>query len=71
LSCDPPPVSWTAGHAIFTPLQAEAVFDLIFCANAFHRFADKQELLARAGQALRSSGTLGIVGMDPHTGQDD
>jgi SAM-dependent methyltransferase len=49
---------------------AQAVFDLIFCVNAFRHFADKREFLARAAQALRSGGTLAIIGMDPHTGQD-
>ena len=52
-------------------MLAEAVFDLIFCVSAFHHFADKQESLARPAQTLGSSGMLAIIGMDPHTGQDN
>jgi ubiquinone/menaquinone biosynthesis C-methylase UbiE len=55
-----------AGHLPF----GEAVFDLIFCMNAFHHFADKRELITGAAQTLRPGGTLAIIGMDPHTGQD-
>jgi SAM-dependent methyltransferase len=54
-----------------TPLLAEAVFGLIFCVNAIHHFADKPKFITGAAQALRSGGTLAIIGMDPHTGQDD
>jgi SAM-dependent methyltransferase len=50
---------------------AEAVFDLILCVNAFHHFADRRKSITGAAQALRSAGTLAIIGMDPHTGQDD
>jgi ubiquinone/menaquinone biosynthesis C-methylase UbiE len=50
---------------------ARAVFDLIYCVNAFHHFADKREFITGAAQALRSGGRLAIIGMDPHTGQDD
>ncbi|MGB9301813.1 MAG: class I SAM-dependent methyltransferase [Anaerolineae bacterium] len=57
------------GEAGHLPLS-EAVFDLIFCVNAFHHFDRKQETLTRAAQALRSGGTLAMIGMDPHTGQD-
>lgn len=39
--------------------------------NAFHHFADKRGFITGAAQALRSGGTLAIIGMDPHTGQDD
>ena len=49
---------------------AQAVFDLIFCVNAFHHFADKRKFITGAAQALRSAGTLAIIDMDPHTGQD-
>jgi len=55
-----------AGHLPF----GEAVFDLIFCVNALHHFADKRKFITGAAQALRSGGTLAIIGMDPHTGQD-
>lgn len=56
-----------AGHLPFS----EAVFDLIYCVNAFHHFGQKQEFLLQARQALRSGGRLAIIGMDPHSGKDD
>ena len=56
-----------AGHLPF----GEAVFDLIFCVNAFHHFADKREFLAGAAQALRSGDTLAMIGMHPHAGKDN
>ena len=55
-----------AGHLPF----GEAVFDLIFCVNALHHFADKRKFITGAAQTLRSGGTLAIIGMEPHTGQD-
>ena len=58
------------GEASRSPF-AQAVFDLIFCVNAFHHFADKREFITQAAPALRPGGTLAIIGMDPHTGQDD
>ena len=50
---------------------ADSVFDLIFCVNAFHHFGDKPGFISQASHALRSGGTLAIIGMDPHTGKDD
>ena len=49
---------------------ADSAFDLVFCVNAFHHFAHKQEFISQAARALRSGGALAIIGMDPHTGQD-
>jgi len=50
---------------------AQAVFDLIFCMNAFHHFPDKRKFITGAAQALRSGGTLAIIGMDPHIDNHD
>ena len=58
------------GEAGYLP-YAEAVFDLIFCVNAFQYFTHKQEFITGAAEALRSGGTVAIIGMDPHTRQDD
>jgi SAM-dependent methyltransferase len=57
------------GEASPLPFAQDA-FDLIFCVNAFHHFAHKQEFIPQAAQALRPGGTLAIIGMDPHTGRD-
>lgn len=51
-----------AGHLPF-PARSLA---LVFCANAFHHFDEKQEFLLQARHALRPGGTLAIIGMDPH-----
>ncbi len=57
------------GRASHLPFS-EAVFDLIFCVNAFHHFGEKREFIFQAREALRSGGTLAIIGMDPHSGRD-
>ncbi len=48
----------------------DARFDLIFCVNAFHHFAQLHAFLAEARRLLQPGGKLAIIGMDPHAGQD-
>jgi SAM-dependent methyltransferase len=43
-----------------------AFFDLIFCVNALHHFERQDEFVFGAKRALRSGGTLAVIGMDPH-----
>lgn len=47
-----------------------ALFDRVFCINAFHHFRDKPAFLAEARRVLRSSGKVLIVGLDPHAEED-
>jgi len=49
---------------------ADAIFDLIFCVNAFHHFAHPRRFIAEAQRVLRAGGALAIIGMDPHLGRD-
>jgi len=46
-------------------------FDRVFCINAFHHFADKSAFLFEARRVLRPSGGLMMIGLDPHSGQDN
>jgi ubiquinone/menaquinone biosynthesis C-methylase UbiE len=62
--------SLVCGEATRLPF-ADSVFDLIFCVNAFHHLGDQRRFIAQAARTLRSGGRLAIIGMDPHTGQDD
>ena len=45
-------------------------FQRLVCINAFHHFLDKEAFLNEAHRVLRDSGSLMIVGLDPHTGLD-
>jgi ubiquinone/menaquinone biosynthesis C-methylase UbiE len=49
---------------------ADATFDLLYCVNAIHHFDDPAAFVYEARRLLRASGTLAIVGTDPHTGRD-
>jgi SAM-dependent methyltransferase len=42
----------------------------VFCINAFHHFEDKPAFLSEARRVLRPGGQLMIMGLDPHTGED-
>jgi ubiquinone/menaquinone biosynthesis C-methylase UbiE len=57
------------GHASHLPFP-DAVFDLIFCVNAFHHFAHPYRFVAEARRVLRADGALAIIGMDPHLHRD-
>ena len=57
------------GHASRLPFP-DAMFNLIFCVNAFHHFAQPHAFLAEARRLLGPGGKLAIIGMDPHDGQD-
>jgi SAM-dependent methyltransferase len=57
------------GRANHLPF-ADAVFDLVFCVNAFHHFAHPRSCIAEARRLLRAEGALAIIGMDPHSGRD-
>lgn len=57
------------GQAGSLPFSS-AVFDLVFCVNAFHHFDDPHRFIAEARRLLRQGGALAIIGMDPHGGHD-
>ncbi len=65
-----PTHSLVCGQASELPF-AETSLDLIFCVNAIHHFDRKQDFIVQARQALRSGGSLAIIGMDPHSGKDN
>lgn len=55
----------THGRANQLPF-ADASFDLVFCANAFHHFDQPASAIAEARRLLRPGGAFAITGMDPH-----
>jgi SAM-dependent methyltransferase len=59
-------VRGTAAALPFPP----ATFDLVFCVNALHHFADAALFVRNARELLRSGGALAVVGMSPRGGRD-
>ncbi len=57
------------GHAPQLPFY-DASFLLIFCVNALHHFNQPHGFIAEARRLLQPGGSLAIIGMDPHAGQD-
>jgi SAM-dependent methyltransferase len=49
---------------------ALAMFDLVFCVNALHHFADARHFIRQSRMLLQPGGALAVVGMDPHSGRD-
>lgn len=45
-------------------------FDLIFCVNAIHHFADKEKFAAECKRTLKPNGILAVFGVDPHKDKD-
>jgi SAM-dependent methyltransferase len=62
-------LSLICGHASHLPF-ADAMFDLIFCVNAFHHFPQPRAFVSEARRLLRPGGALAVMGMDPHAGRD-
>jgi SAM-dependent methyltransferase len=65
----PESLSLICGHASHLPFL-NAVFDLIFCVNAFHHFSQPRAFISEAQRLLRPGGALAVMGMDPHAGRD-
>src|SRR6266850_350603 len=65
----PESLSLICGHASHLPFL-NAVFDLIFCVNAFHHFSQPRDFISEARRLLRPGGALAVMGMDPHAGRD-
>lgn len=63
------PLYLTCGQASRLPFP-DAVFDLIFCVNAFHHFDQPGAFIFEARRLLRAGGAFTIIGIDPHRGQD-
>lgn len=51
--------------AISFPFK-ENFFDLIFCVNAIHHFADKEAFISECKRTLVSTGMIAIIGVDPY-----
>jgi ubiquinone/menaquinone biosynthesis C-methylase UbiE len=49
---------------------ADAAFDRIYCINALHHFADREQFFAEARRVLRPGGGVLTIGKDPHTERD-
>ena len=49
----------------------DASFDRIFCVNALHHFADREQFFVEAHRVLRPGGALMSIGKDPHAGRDE
>jgi SAM-dependent methyltransferase len=45
-------------------------FDLVYCVNALHHFAQKEAFFSEAARLLLRDGTLAVIGMDPHGNRD-
>ncbi len=56
------------GQALQTAYR-DAAFDLVFCVNAIHHFADPQAFVQEAHRLLRPGGALAVVGSNPHDGR--
>jgi SAM-dependent methyltransferase len=57
------------GNAADLPF-GPATFDLVFCVNALHHFADAALFIRNARELLRRGGALAVVGMNPRGGRD-
>ncbi len=62
-------IDLVCGEAAWMPF-ADAAFDLVFCVNALHHFAEPAHFVAESRRLLRPGGALAVVGMDPHRNQD-
>jgi SAM-dependent methyltransferase len=47
-----------------------AAFDLVFCVNALHHFAEAPRFIRQSRRLLRPGGALAIAGMDPRSRHD-
>ena len=64
-----PPLVLTHASAQALPFAGES-FDFIYCINALHHFSDPQAFIREARRTLHQGGAISLIGMDPHTGQD-
>jgi len=48
----------------------EASFDRVFCINALHHFARREEFLVECARVLRMGGAMLTIGLDPHSSGD-
>ena len=62
-------LSLIRGEAAYLPF-ADQTFDMVFCVNALHHFADKSAFIAEAFRLLTPNGVLAVIGMNPHAGKD-
>ncbi len=46
------------------------MFDLVFCVNGLHHFADAALFIREGRVLLRPGGALAVIGMNPHGGCD-
>lgn len=58
------PVDLIQGYARQLPFQDNS-FDLVFCVNAIHHFADPQAFITEAFRSVRLEGALAVVGSGP------
>ena len=58
------PIELVRGYARRLPFESD-FFDLAFCVNAIHHFADSQAFVGEAYRVLQDGGALAVVGSGP------
>ena len=61
----PAPLQLTRGTALHLPYP-EHSFELVYCVDAIHHFADQPAFIAEAFRVLKPGGALAVIGFDPH-----
>jgi ubiquinone/menaquinone biosynthesis C-methylase UbiE len=57
------------GDASLLPFR-EKSFDMVFCVNALHHFANPLGFIIESHKLLKPNGALAVIGMNPHTDRD-
>lgn len=57
------------GEAEHLPF-ADRTFEIVFCVNAIHHFGNPSAFIEEAQRVLMLDGVLAVIGMNPHTGND-
>jgi len=55
----------TRGRGEYLPFP-DGTFDLVYCVNAIHHMDGQRTFIHEARRVLRDSGSLAVIGMDPH-----
>jgi ubiquinone/menaquinone biosynthesis C-methylase UbiE len=61
----PASLKLTRGTAIHLPYRDHS-FELVYCVDAIHHFADQHAFISEAFRVLKPGGALAMIGFDPH-----